>query len=186
MRKRTESNIADILTTTAAQTRLSLQLHRRLVPEQHLRGILHATLPRIDKLLQEHLAINPIRLLLKHRTEDNRDPIMRGLDVDSFLLTVMYRADLAAFPDTLRCGLSTIPLRLLLQIGEFLKRLLKGRSHRIPLQQADPTDELVLLLLRLARHLVQVHQHGEVVALLRLHDVRAVFALEDGGGAVGG
>lgn len=173
------SNIA----SAGLDARLSFQLERRVVAEQHLGGVLDRSASCVDELLQEDFAVHAVCLFPEDSAEDDRDTIVRSLDVDSLLVAVVDSPHTAALPHTLRRGLRSILAGLLVQSGVLVKRLLEGRGHGVALEQADAPHQIVLLLLGFGQ-VLEVDLHAEIVALLRSDDVRAVLALQDLVGAV--
>jgi hypothetical protein len=178
----TESNISNIA-SARLDTRLSFQLERRVVAEQHLGSVLDRSASRVDEFLQKHFAVDAVCFFSEDSAENDRHAIVRGLDVDSLLVAVVNSPHAAALPHTLRRRLGSILAGLLVQSGVLVKRLLKGRGHGVALEQADAPDQIVLLLLGF-RQVLEVYLHTEVVALLRGDDVGAVLALQDLVGAV--
>lgn len=165
------------------QAFLSLQLQWRVIPEEHLRRILDCSPSRIYEFLQENLSKDPVRFIREDCAKDDRNAIVRGFDVDSLLVPVVNCPYLASFSDTLRCSLARKVACLLLQSGVFVKCLFEWRSHGVAFQQADSPDQVVLLFLR-GWQVFKINLNAEVIALLRLDDVWAIFALEHGLGAV--
>jgi hypothetical protein len=178
----TESNISNIA-SARLDTRLSFQLERRVVAEQHLGSVLDRSASRVDEFLQKHFAVDAVCFFSEDSAENDRHAIVRGLDVDSLLVAVVNSPHAAALPHTLRRRLGSILAGLLVQGGVLVKRLLKGRGHGVALEQADAPDQIVLLLLGFGQ-VLEVYLHAEVVALLRGDDVGAVLALQDLVGAV--
>jgi hypothetical protein len=178
----TESNISNIA-STRLDARLSFQLKRRVVAEQHLGSVLDRSASCVDEFLQEHFAVHAVCLFSENGAENDRHAIVRGLDVDSLLVAVVNGPHAAALPHTLRRRLGSILAGLLVQGGVLVKRLLKGRGHGVALEQADAPDQIILLLLGFGQ-VLEVYLHAEVVALLRGDDVGAVLALQDLVGAV--
>jgi hypothetical protein len=178
----TECDISNIA-PARLDARLSLELKRRVVAEQHLRSVLDRPASRVDEFLQEHLAVHAVRLLPENSAENDRHAIVRGLDVNRLLVAVVDGPHAAALPHTLRRRLGSVLAGLLVQGGVLVKRLLKGRGHGVALEQADAPHQIVLVLLAF-RQVLEVYLHAEVVALLRGDDVGAVLALQDVVGAV--
>jgi hypothetical protein len=178
----TECYVSDIA-SAGLDARLSFQLERRVVAEQHLRGVLDRSASCVDEFLKEDLAVHAVRLFSEDSAEDDCDTIVRGLDVNGLLVAVVDGPYAAALPHTLRRRLRGVLAGLLVQGGILVKRLLKGRGHGVALEQADAPHQIVLLLLAL-RQVLEVYFDAEVVALLRGDDVRAVLALQDLVGAV--
>jgi hypothetical protein len=108
---------------------------------------------------------------------------MRSLDVDGLLVPVVNRPYFASFPNALRRSLACEVARLLLQLSVLIESLLKRRSHGIAFQQADSSDQVILLVL-CGWKVLKINLDAEIVALLWLDDVRAIFAFEHSLGAV--
>jgi len=180
--KEDKCDVSDLSLPTL-QSLLSLQLQGWVVPEKHLWRILNGSPSRIDKLLQEHLSKDSVRLIREDCTEDYRHAIMRRLDVDGLLVSVVNRSYLASFLNSLGCSLACKVACLLLQCSVLIEGLLEGCCHCIAFQQADSSDQVVLLFL-CRWEVLEIHLNAEVVALLGLDNVGTIFALEDGLGAV--
>ena len=173
------SNIA----SAGLDARLSFQLERRVVAEQHLRGVLDRSASCVDELLQEDFAVHAVCLFPENSAEDDRDTIVRSLDVDSLLVAVVNGSHAAALTHTLWRRLRSILARFLVKSSIFVKGLLEGRSHGVALEQADASYQVILLFLALGK-VLKVDLNTEVVALLRSDDVGTVFTLQDLLGAV--
>lgn len=179
----TKCDVSDLSLPTL-QSLLSLQLQRWIIPEQHLRRILYGSPSRIDKLLQEHLSKDSIRLIREDCAEDHRHTIMRSLNVNGLLIPVVDCSHLASFLNTLWCSLACEMACLLLECSILVKGLLEGCCHCIAFQQADSSDQVVLLFL-CRWEVLKINLNAEIVALLWLDNVGAIFALQHGLSAVG-
>ena len=180
--RHTKSNVTDIA-SASLDTRLSLKLKRRVVAEQHLGCVLDCSASCVDEFLKENLSVHAVCFFSEDSAEDDRDTIVRSLDVDSLLVAVVDSPHAAALPYTLRRGLRSVLAGLLVQSGVLVKRLLEGRGHGVALEQADAPHQIVLLLLGFGQ-VLEVYLHAEVVALFGSDDVGPVLALQDLVGAV--
>jgi len=171
----TESNVSHFA-LAGLQIRLSLEFERGIIAKEHLRRVLNRSPPGVDELLQEDFAKDSIRFFSEDGGEDDRDPVVRGFDINRLFVPVMDRAHLASFAYTLRRRLRCVALRLLLQIRKLLEGLLERCGHGVSLQQTHALDQVLPLLWRFGQ-VLEIDLHAEVVAGLRLHDVRTVFAL---------
>ena len=178
----TECDVSNIA-SARLDARLSFQLKRRVVAEQHLRGVLDRSASCVDEFLQKHFAVHAVCLFSEDGAEDDCHAVVRGLDVNSLLVAVVDGPHAAALPHTLRRRLRSILAGLLVQSGVLVKGLLEGCGHGIALEQADAPDQIIFLLLGFGQ-VLEVYLHAEVIALLGSDNVRAVLALQDLVGAV--
>lgn len=173
----TKSNVTDV-SAAGLYAWLALKLKRRVVAEQHLRCVLNGSASCVDELLQEDLSVHAVCLFSEDCAENDCYAVVRSLDVDSLLVTVVDSSHAAALPHTLWCRLGSVLACLFVKCRIFVECLLEGRSHGIALEQADAPYQVILLLLALGEFL-EVDFHTEIVALLGSNNVRAVFALQD-------
>lgn len=178
----TESDVADIA-PAGLDARLSFELERRVVAEEHLGSVLDCATSGVNEFLQENFAVHAVCLLFKDCAEDDGHAVVRGLDVDSLLVAVVDSSHTATLSYTLRCGLGCVLGSLLVQSSILVKCLLKRCGHGVALEQADLPHQLILLLLALGQ-VLKVDLHAEVVALLGRNNVGAVLALQNLLGAV--
>lgn len=136
----TKSNVAHLACARCRQTRYALQFQWRVIAEQDLGRVLDSSPPCVDKLLQEDLAEDAVRLFTEDCAEDDRNSVVTGLDVDGFLLTVMNCPDFTTFLDTLWCTLRGVLARLFVESCVLVESLFEGGSHGVPLEQAYPPD----------------------------------------------
>lgn len=141
-RKQNESNVADVSSACGRQTRHTLQLQRRVVTEENLWGVLNSSTTGIDKLLQEDLAKDSIRLLAEDCAEDDGDTVVTGLDIDGLFLAIVDGSDLATLKDTLGGRFGGVLGGLFVQSLVLVKGLLEGSGHGIALEQTKAGDEV--------------------------------------------
>lgn len=182
LRVHTESNVTDVA-SAGFDAGLSFELKRRVVAEEHLGCVLDGSASCVDEFLQEHFAVDTVCFFAEHCAEDDCHAIVRSLNVDGLLVTVVDGPYTAALSHTLWCRFGSVLARLLLERSELVKGLLERRSHGVALEQADAPHQVILLLLALGQ-VLKINLHAEVVALLGSDDVGAIFALQDLFGAV--
>ena len=85
--------------------------------------------------LKKDFAKNAIGLVLEYGTKNDRDSIVAGFDVDSFLLSIVDGPDLASFLYTLWCGLRGILCCFFLEMFEFVKGLLEWCCHGVTFEE---------------------------------------------------
>lgn len=177
-REQNKCNVADVRGACGRQTRHTLQLQRRVVTEENLRGVLNSSTTGINKLLQKDLAKDTIRLLAENCAENDGDTVVTSLDIDGLFLTVVNGSDLATLKNTLRGRFGGVFGGLFMQGLVLVKCLLEGSSHGIALKQTEAGDEVGAGFL-VGRQVLEIDFYGEIIARLGRDDVSLVFAFEN-------
>jgi len=172
-----ESNVANFSISRIFDTRYTLQLQRRVGPEQNLRCILNSSSSCIDEFLDEHLAKDPVCLLPENSAEDDCDSVVACLDENGFLITVMNCHNLSSFSNALWCFLRCEFGCLFIQLMMLIKCMLERCSHRISFHQRYSSNKVVSCLFIL-RETLQVDLNREIVAAFRRNYVWAIFPLQ--------
>lgn len=142
----TESNISNFTRTRCFDPWNALELQRGIISKQNLRRVLNGSPASIDKLLDEHLAVNPIGLLAEHCAENDGDSIVAGFDIDSLLLAIMNSLHFSTLAHTLRSIFRAKLRSLFFQLVVLLVCLLERCSHRIALEECELEGKGVTLL----------------------------------------